>query len=233
MKPEDIHLTDWTRILVGEVPGSYFIEIIIRIAFVYLLLTVSMRVMGKRMAAQINRNELAAQVSLAAAIGLPVLAPDRGMLPAVVVAAVIVSIERLISRLTYNNERFEAITQDRISTLIDKGVMQMDNMKGARVTRERLLAQLRTGGLFHLGQVRRLYIESNGSFTLIQAEPPKPGLSVIPLWDSDFAAEQNHTKQLICNNCGNDQPTEDTPAQSCANCGDTNWVQALDVETTN
>ncbi|QJW89539.1 hypothetical protein HNV11_09185 [Spirosoma taeanense] len=75
MKPEEIHLNDWVRILIGEVPGTYFIEIVIRIAFVYLLLSVSMRLMGKRMAAQMNRNELAAQVSLAAAIGMPVWRP--------------------------------------------------------------------------------------------------------------------------------------------------------------
>lgn len=229
MKPEDIHITDWLRILVGEVPGSYFIEIIIRIAFVYLLLTVSMRLMGKRMAAQLNRNEMAAQVSLAAAIGMPVLAPDRGLLPAVVIAFVIVLVQRIISRVAYNNQRFEATTQDEISTLVNDGVMQLKRMRKARVTRERLLAQIRSAGLFHLGQIKRLYIESNGSFTLIQAQPSRPGLSVIPLWDTDFTNEQKHTPSVfVCNNCGNPEQAKEKPDQACTNCDDTNWVQAIE-----
>lgn len=228
MKPEEIHLTDWVRILVGEVPGSYYIEIIFRIAFVYLLLTVSMRLMGKRMASQLNRNELAAQVSLAAAIGMPVLAPDRGLLPAVVIAGVIVLVERIVSRIAYRNQRFEAITQDEISTLINEGVMQLDSMKDTRVTRERLLAQLRSASLFHLGQIQRLYIESNGSFTLIQQEPPKPGLSVIPVWDQAFRDEQKKVPDVfVCFNCGQPEPIAIKPTHSCPNCQDNNWVEAI------
>lgn len=229
MKPQDIHITDWMRMLVGEVPSSYYIEIIIRIAFVYLLLTVSMRLMGKRMAAQLNRNEMAAQVSLAAAIGMPVLAPDRGLLPAVVIAFVIVLTQRIIARIAHTNQRFEAITQDEISTLVADGVLQLNHMKRARVTRERLLAQIRSASLFHLGQIKRLYIESNGSFTLIQAHPPQPGLSVIPLWDTDFAREQKHIPDVfVCNNCGNPELVKDKPTHSCAKCGDTNWVEAIE-----
>jgi uncharacterized membrane protein YcaP (DUF421 family) len=230
MKPENIHWNDWVRILVGEVPGSYFIEIIFRMAFIYLLLTVSMRVMGKRMASQLNRNELAAQVSLAATIGMPILAPDRGLLPAAVIAIVIVVMARMVSRLAYENQAFEAITQDDISSMVSEGVMQMKNMKGARLSRERLMEQLRSGGLLHLGQVKRLYIEASGSFTLIKADEPNPGLSIIPLWDSDFEWEQKHLpSQYVCNNCGNPGDKGSKPDQPCNNCDDNNWVQAVEM----
>jgi uncharacterized membrane protein YcaP (DUF421 family) len=230
MKPEDIHWNDWVRILVGEVPGSYFIEIVFRMAFVYLLLTVSMRLMGKRMASQLNRNELAAQVSLAATIGMPILAPDRGVLPAAVIAIVIVVLARTVSRLAYKNQSFEALTQDDISSMVSEGVMQMDHMKGARVSRERLMEQLRSGGLMHLGQVKRLYIEASGSFTLIKADAPSTGLSIIPLWDNDFEREQKHLPhQYVCNNCGNPGPAGTRPEQPCSNCSDNNWVQAVEM----
>ncbi|QKZ13022.1 DUF421 domain-containing protein [Spirosoma sp. KUDC1026] len=229
MKPENIHWNDWVRILIGEVPGSYFIEIVFRMAFIYLLLTISMRLMGKRMASQLNRNELAAQVSLAATIGMPILAPDRGLLPAAVIAIVIVIMARLVSRLSYEDQSFEALTQDDISSMVSDGVMQMKNMRGARVSRERLLEQLRSGGLMHLGQVKRLYIEASGSFTMIKADEPRPGLSIIPLWDSDFEWEQKHLPdQYVCNNCGNPGNHGAKPDQPCDNCKDNNWVKAVE-----
>ncbi|MFD2571299.1 DUF421 domain-containing protein [Spirosoma soli] len=229
MKPEEIHITDWMRILLGEVPGEYLIEIVIRITFVYLLLMVSMRLMGKRMAAQLSRNELAAQVSLAAAIGMPILAPDRGLLPAVVVALVIVSIQRLIAKLAFQNQRFEAITQDNISTLVENSILHLDSMQNVRITRERLMEQLRSAGMEHLGQVKRLYIEASGSFTLIKNEQPEPGLSIIPESDPDFRnAQKKAPDTFVCHNCGNPRQTSAKPSEPCENCQDKNWVRAVE-----
>ncbi len=228
MKPEEIRLNDWMRILIGEVPGSYFIELVIRMAFVYLVLTVSMRVMGKRMASQLSRNELAAMVSLAAATGIPILAPDRGLVPAAIVAVVIVLTQRLVAWLSYKSQRFETVSQGNISTLVQDAVMQLDAMQSARITRERLLAQLRLSGIFPLGQVKRLYIESNGSFTLVEDEEPKPGLSVILPWDTDFLdAQPKAPRRFVCNNCGNPAETAVTPTSACDKCHDTNWKQAV------
>jgi hypothetical protein len=97
MQPEEIHLSDWSRILLGEVPASFFIEVVLRAAFLYLLLIISMRLMGKRMSAQLSRNERISIVSLAAAIGVPLQAPDRGLLPAFVIAVAVIGAGRLIA----------------------------------------------------------------------------------------------------------------------------------------
>lgn len=80
MQPQDIHFSDWQRILFGEVPITYLFELLIRAIAVYFILMVSIRAMGKRMSSQLSRNELAALVSLAAAVGIPMMAPERGVL---------------------------------------------------------------------------------------------------------------------------------------------------------
>lgn len=230
MKPEEIRLNDWMRVLIGEVPTSYFLEIILRMAFVYLLLTVSMRLMGKRMASQLSRNELAALVSLAAATGIPILAPDRGILPALVVALVIVVIQRTTAWLAYKNQAFETLSQGNIAVLVVDSVMNLAKMQKVRITRERLLAELRLSGIFHLGQVKRVYIESSGSFTLVEDEKPNPGLSVIPVWDNDFRDSQKEAPgRFACKNCGNPKQATIKPADPCDNCNDNNWVPAVEV----
>ncbi|RYF54587.1 MAG: DUF421 domain-containing protein, partial [Cytophagaceae bacterium] len=158
MKEDEIYLADWQRILFGEVPGSFYIEILIRAFVVYLLLVVSMRLMGRRMSSQLSRNEMAAMVSMAAAIGVPILDASRGLLPAVIIAMVVVCIQRIISYWAARNETFEGISQDISSTLIENGVIQLAAMRDARMTGELLFAQLRSNGLIHLGHVKRLYI---------------------------------------------------------------------------
>jgi hypothetical protein len=62
MKPEEIKLSDWTRIILGPVPPEFYLELIIRVIFVYLLLMVSMRLLGKRMSTQMSMLELTAMV---------------------------------------------------------------------------------------------------------------------------------------------------------------------------
>lgn len=228
MKKDEIYLADWQRILFGEVPGSFYVEILIRAFVVYLLLVVSMRLMGRRMSSQLSRNEMAAMVSMAAAIGVPILDASRGLLPAVIIAMVVVCTQRIISYWAARNETFEGISQDINSMLIENGVIQLAAMKDARMTRELLFAQLRSSGLIHLGHVKRLYIEANGEFTLVKEPNPKSGLSLLPEWDTDFIDEQEKApEQCVCYHCGNPQPESGQETDACANCERTEWVQAL------
>lgn len=229
MKKEDIHFIDWPRILFGEAPPNFYIEILIRAAFVYLLLVVSMRMMGLRMALKLSRNEMAAMISLAAAIGIPILDASRGLLPAVVIAIVVVFTQRLVSYWAARNERFEGITQDIYAPLVINSVMQLDVMRDSRITRELLLAKLRAEGIVHLGHVKRLYIEANGAFTLVCNAEPEPGLSVLPDWDDEFKAEQSLAENcFVCRHCGNPAPADRAGAEGeCTNCGCQDWVPAL------
>lgn len=227
MKKEDIHFFDWQRILMGEVPASFYLEILIRAAFVYLLLVVSLRFMGRRMATQLSRNEMAAMVSMAAAIGVPILDASRGLLPAVMIAIVVVCSQRLVSYFASRNQTFEGISQDISVTLVEDAVIQLPAMKGSGISRELLFAQLRSNGLTHLGYVKRLYMEANGSFTLITDPAPKPGLSLLPEWDSDFLNElEKAAGMFVCQHCGNPQSDTDQ-SQPCPHCDHQEWVPAL------
>ncbi|MBD2756764.1 DUF421 domain-containing protein [Spirosoma validum] len=228
MKEEDIHLYDWQRILVGDVPGIFYVEILIRAAAIYLLLVLSMRFMGRRMASKLSRNEMAAMVSMAAAIGVPILDAHRGLLPAYVIGLVVVLTQRIVSYYAAKNQRFEAISQGDRSTLVENSVIQLANMKDARITRELLFAQLRSGGLFHLGSVKRLYMEANGAFTLVEDPKPRPGLSILPEWDTEFIDQQEKASgQNVCHHCGNQQPESSNKTDACSNCDYTEWVPAL------
>lgn len=101
-------------------------------------------------------------------------------------------------------------------------------MKESRVTHELLFAELRSGGLLHLGHVKRMYMEANGAFTLIEEPKPRSGLSVLPDWDIEFNDQQQKAPgEWVCHYCGNSQPKLGTQAEICDNCKGTDWVPAL------
>ncbi|WP_199269735.1 DUF421 domain-containing protein [Mucilaginibacter lacusdianchii] len=227
---QQIKLADWQRILVGDVPAGFYVELVIRAIIVYIILTVSMRLLGKRMSSQMGRNEMVALVSLAAAIGVPLQAPDRGILAAVVIAIVVVYIGRWVAEKAFSSKRFEKLSEGNVDIIIKDSVLDLRNMKRVRLTRERLVAQLRSSSIKHTGQVKRLYMEANGNFTLIEDEQPKPGLSVLPRWDKDFnALLKKSDKLMVCQTCGTTQQKPFDTNTPCPNCSDKVWTEAVEI----
>ncbi|WP_324676885.1 DUF421 domain-containing protein [Hymenobacter sp. GOD-10R] len=228
MKPEDIHPFDFLRIFLGEAPWSFLFEVVIRIVFIFVLLVVSMRLMGKRMASQLSRNELAAMSSLAAAIGVPMQVPDRGLLPPIIMAIVVISIQRLSALWSFRSEKFEEVTQGDIGILVEDGCLQLETMKEVVLPQERLFAQLRSSAIDNLGTVKRVYMEANGSFTVLKHPKPQPGLSILPDWDQDFVREQRKVPgTFACRSCGN---LAKENRSACTRCGKTVWTEAVTAE---
>jgi uncharacterized membrane protein YcaP (DUF421 family) len=228
MKPEEIHLTDLYRILIGEVPPSFYIELLIRTIIIYAILMISMRLMGKRMSAQLGRNEMAALVSLAATIGVPLQAPDRGLIPAVLIALVIICFQIAIAKYATVNQRFEQLTQDEFSILVKDSRMNLDEMVRTRISRERLFAQLRSSEISHLGMIKRLYLEANGSFTLVKNTDSIPGLNILPEKDPEYSkAIHQATDYRSCNICGNIEKGQVQDDAICSHCNNKNWIAAV------
>jgi uncharacterized membrane protein YcaP (DUF421 family) len=226
MKPEEFKMWDWQRIFIGEVPGAFLIETVLRVTILYIILIVSMRLLGKRMSSQLSRNELAAMVSLAAAIGVPILAPDRGLIPAIIIAIIVVSISKGVSYLTATNPKVEPVTQGRLDTLVSDSTINIKAMTKTRIPKERILAELRTASIKHLGEVERLYMEANGSFTIIKKDKPEPGLPVIPYVDPEFLQELKPAGKHVCHFCGK-RKESNQPDEACSNCNNTEWTQAV------
>jgi len=230
MKSYEILIDDWMRILIGNVPIHFFLEVVFRVLFVFLLLIFSMRLMGKRMASQLSRNEMVAMSSLAAAIGIPIQAPDRGLLPALIVAIIVILGQRWIARIAAGSEQFEEVSQGDIGVLVYDGVLNIKEMKITRISRERLFAQLRSEGIKHLGQVQRFYFEANGSFTIINNEQAKPGLSVLPKEDEELINHLHYENdQYVCFHCGCDAGNK--PSDECPDCGHKEFVHPVNPDS--
>jgi uncharacterized membrane protein YcaP (DUF421 family) len=225
MQPWEIHLKDWMRILVGGVPAAFYIELALRAVVVYLLLMISMRLMGKRMSGMLNRNEIAALASLAAAVGVPLGGPDRGLLPAFVIAFIVVYIERWVTYRAFKNKRFESLVLGKIDTLVKDSVIDLKVLKKVRVSPERLKGQLRSEGIKHLGMVKRFYIESNGAFTLIKNKQPQAGLQILPVWDEEYRSTLKECKELACHDCG--FTVNSAGNEACPHCGAKQWEPAV------
>lgn len=228
MEPKDLKITDWYRIFIGEVPPAFMLEVVLRVFFIFIVLMVAMRLMGKRMAAQLSRTEMAALVSLAASTGVAVQDPSRGIIPVAIIGFIVVSVQRLVSWKAMHSATFEQRVMDDMNILAREGGLCLEDMERSRITRERLFAQLRSEEVDNLGRVQRLYLEANGKFTLIKYQEEKPGLSIVPKWDKAFLDEQKAAEgYFACGSCGNLEQSRHQPQEPCKRCQHIEWREAV------
>lgn len=161
-------------------------------------------------------------VVVAAAIGVPLLSADRGLLPALVLVLTMVGLQRLIAEIGLRNRRFQTRLSGDVSLLFADGHLDLDALRKSAISRETVFGQVRTCGYVHLGQVSRVYIEPSGAFSVVPSDAAKPGLPVVP--DADIAL-LNLMPQYgrACSSCG---AAAASFGKACPVCGKQAWVPA-------
>jgi uncharacterized membrane protein YcaP (DUF421 family) len=229
MKKEEIHLDDWHRILFGTTPASFMLEVLIRTIVMYLILLVILRLMGKRMGGQLSISELAVMVTLGAIICVPMQIQDRGILQGLFVIICALIFQRGFTWLGFNSSKMETLLQGKESVLVKDGVIVVDELEKANISRQQLYGILRSQEIYNLGEVERIYAEACGIFSVYKAEAPKPGLSLFPPLDDGVHDVQGKTEEnlLVCRMCGKPAESEAESKGQCKNCGSKDWEMAV------
>ncbi|NYE22413.1 DUF421 domain-containing protein [Pigmentiphaga litoralis] len=223
----EFQLTDIHRILFGNAPPTFLIEVAIRTALTYVLLVVVMRLLGRRVAAQFTLFEISLVITLAAAIGVPLQSGDRGLLPPLIIAAVVIVLQRLVMRIGLRHRRIEMAISTDVAPLVREGELLIDGMAKTVVGRNKLFELLRLQGFQHLGQISRAFLEPSGSLSVVPAEACRPGLSVLPEFDTPLLHEARVDGQWACGCCGRLIASDPAPVSDCPSCHQHTWTPAV------
>jgi uncharacterized membrane protein YcaP (DUF421 family) len=234
----DDYSFDLQRIFFGNVPLLFLLEIALRTSILYLYLLALLRVSGKRSADKLTPIDVAIIISLGSAAGDPMFYIDIPVIYGMVVITVVVALRRLSIYLGEKHKKIEHIVQGVPFLLIKDGVMDRKMMDKGHILRDELFGRLREKGYRHLGQVKRLYAETDGEMSIFEFPEGEahPGLPVEPPWEiepppilsSDDQVSSDGT--LACHNCGALQQTSAGKKIShCQACGHyTKWVRPID-----
>lgn len=227
MDKEEIKLSDWRRILFGNAPAEFLLEVIVRTLFTYCVLLIVIRLMGKRMSGQLTSTEMAVMLLLGAIVSVPMQTPDRGLLQGVFMLFLIMGFQQGLTDWMRRNEQLEKQLQGTISVLVKNGVLQIPGMKEINMSREQLFAVLRGQKIYNLGQVKRLYLEASGDFSIYKEQEAKPGLSILPRNDPGIHnIQQKISDTVVCVHCGNTAPNQHQ-THLCSVCGLDTWEQPV------
>ena len=221
----DEMLSTAQRLLMGDAPWEFLLEIVFRTVAIYIILFTVMRLMGKRMAAQLSISELAVMITLGAAIGVPLQTPAQGVMPACVLLASALAFQRGVSYWAYRKRKIEVITQGDVTLLLEDGRFLLNNLNKASLTSSRVISELRAMDVQHLGELRRVYLEATGHFSLIRYRSPHAGLWIMPTPDDAFSQQTQGMTMSACSSCGYVSAHKLHKPQ-CPYCEGTQWAPA-------
>jgi uncharacterized membrane protein YcaP (DUF421 family) len=230
MDKKEIHLYDWHRILFGEAPTIFLVEVFLRTLITYFVLLIAVRWLGKRMSGQLSVTEMAVMLTLGAIVSVSMQVPESGILMAIIVLICTLTFERGLSWLEFKNKTIERITQGKLTILVKNGVMQPHAMLEESVSNQQLFAALRAKGVYNLGMVKRVYLEASGIFSIYRSDEEKPGLPTYPPDDQVMVKNQTISELIVCVNCGFVKQPEEQQKE-CADCGHNDWTDAITIKT--
>jgi uncharacterized membrane protein YcaP (DUF421 family) len=228
MEKQDVKLSDVERILFGEAPPQFLIEVLIRTLVIFLALLIFLRLIGKRMGGVLTITELAVMLTLGAILSVPMQVADRGVLQGIVILITVLLLQRGLNLLEFRRSKIERITQGELTLLVKDGLIKQGNMALSRISKQQLFAQLRQKNIYNLGKVKRMYLEACGIFSIYEFEEPKPGLSVLPPNDQGLfeLMKYKDSDLMACCNCGN-TTSESRTKSPCEICGSEQWTKAI------
>jgi uncharacterized membrane protein YcaP (DUF421 family) len=225
---KDIRLTDIHRLLFGNSPTEFLIEAGIRTAITFALLVILMKLLGKRMDGKVSVLEMAIIITIGAMAAVAFHFSDRGILHAATALTTVLIVHKIVSFFIFRSEWAEHVIQGAPRTLVENGVMCLDAMQHTRISRENIMSILREHHILNIGQVRRLYLEASGMFSIYLEPERRAGLCVLSpaQWHLlNKNIDVSHSI-LACCHCGNTKE-HDKENKPCSNCGKISWVNAV------
>ena len=146
----------------------FLLSIVIRTVILYILLSFSLRITGKRQLGELDVSELVSTLLISEIASIPIDDPDIPMLNAIIPILLIASIEILISAIKNRSERLKAIVEGTPDYIIYKGRILQQRLYDNRISINELLSELRTQGIGNISEVEYAILEQGGSLSVMK-----------------------------------------------------------------
>ena len=145
----------------------------VRTAAVYAALLVLLHLSGKRQLAQLNSFDLVVLLLLSNVVQNAIIGNDNSLDGGLLGAALLLSLNYGLVRLTYGHSMLERIFQGTSTTLYQNGHLVEDNLHHELITPEELVAAIRRQGM-ELDDAETVALEPDGALNV--SPRPKPGI---------------------------------------------------------
>ena len=142
--------------------------LIIRTLILYILVIVSMRIMGKRQIGELQPSELVVAIMISDLAAVPMQTIDIPLLTGIVPVLTLLIAEVTMSFVSLKSRKARKYITGEPSIIINKGHINERELEKARFTLNDLMEELRLSGYPDVSKVDMAILETNGEISIIE-----------------------------------------------------------------
>jgi len=142
--------------------------ILIRACILYVVITFSLRLMGKRQLGELQPSELVVTILISNIASIPVEDASVPMLMGIVPIFTLVCLDVIVSAIMLRSARFRRFIIGSPRIIISGGVIQQQEMKRLRYTVDDLIEAMREQQIFDISEVYYAIVETTGKIHFLQ-----------------------------------------------------------------
>ena len=135
---------------------------LLRAVIIYIFITVSVRIMGKRQVGELNPQELVITILISAVATVPLENNGMPLANSLIPIAIFISFEIINSTLSMKSIKFRSLIKGKPRFIIKDGIIQQKELTKLRFTTDDLTDAVRQAGVFDISQVANAIVETNG-----------------------------------------------------------------------
>lgn len=147
---------------------------LIRTILLYIVVIISIRLMGKRQISELQPSELVVTLLISDIASIPMQNTAQPLLSGFLPIIILVSCELIISTVMVKNTKFRRFVCGKPVVVINDGKIQQYEMKRLRMTTEDLIEQLRQLDIFNISEVAFAIVETNGRMSVMKKPDTQP-----------------------------------------------------------
>lgn len=144
------------------------ITVLFRTVIIYVLLVITLRLMGKRQMGELEISDLATTFLISQIASLPITDNDLPVSHSVIPIITLLTLEVSVSFVLSRFPRLKTVLSARPTTLIKNGTVSQKAMRDTRLSFDELFSELRQQGFDDISQIKYAILERNGNVTVIQ-----------------------------------------------------------------
>lgn len=145
-----------------------YFEIIFKTTFLYFIIILAYRIMGKKEVGQLSIIDLIVSLLIAELAAISIEDTDLSIFRSIVPIFVLVVIQVLLSFLSLKNSNFRKSVEGSPTVIIREGKIKFNEMTKLRYSLDDLITQLREQGIKSIEEVSYAVLENDGKLSVFQ-----------------------------------------------------------------
>ena len=178
--------------------------VLLRTIFLYILVVIVMRLMGKRQIGELQPYEFVITIMISDLAALPMQDTRLPLLLGIIPIITLLFVKTLLTQLQLKSQFARRVLEGEPCIMICKGKINFKALKKQQINLDELMEELRLAGYFDLDEIEYAILENNGNFSFLESQRFRKSRSL------DIDSDNNNNN----NNNNNDNSCHDTYNQS-------------------